>query len=239
MLYKKDLSKEDQLKLIDEAKSGNKKSKEEIVLFTVNYFLKTMYLKSFRQMNKGDFIGEAYLKILDLLNTFNRSKSDNFIGYCKIGLFRHISSLKIKLSKIVKRTSHVDSIVRSINNLKSTNLNEEEIKKKLNIEDIEKYLNLQKIECNIDDIYFHKNLINNNDNFIENVDIKNKINNCLNFLNDKEKYVIEQYYFEEKDIKEIAIGLSCSAENARQTHLTALRKLRLTPKLNELKEYVE
>jgi len=216
----KPISREKEKELIYKAKNGDLKAQNEILTSNLRF----VFNIASRYKGKGapidDLISEGNLGLIKAIYKFNPERNIKFISYAVWWIKNSIYEFIKKRQMELKIEKEEDSLYI---------VNPESLLKDESDDD---YAN--KIETVLSD---------ENDNKTKELQKGQKtiVNKILSKLNNRERFVIEQYYginCDEKNLEEIGKILGITKERVRQIKRCALNKMRSDVLLLEVSEYL-
>ncbi len=180
----------------------------------------------------NDLVSIGFEELVKLAKRYDASLNDNFWGYAQkriygamLDFLRSLDTVSRGDRKLIKE---INNIVQRIMNNHGYEPSDEEIATILDV-DVKKV----KKARNADDIYSvmpiedQLNYFDNIEKKIEEEELIEKIQEVLEEdCNEKEKLVIQLYYFEELSLKEISEILGVTESRVSQIHKNVLKKLR-------------
>lgn len=250
------LSREQEIELAKKIENGNKSAKETLINSNLRLVIK--YAKKFcgQGVAAEDLIQEGNLGLCMAADKYDYRKGFKFSTYATWWILQRIRKLMVSRYNIISIPTHVYYKAKTISNAiaefqlkhgRTPTTQELSEITKLPIRTIETTMKMPShminIESNVDndcnttfgDIISDPNEKNVEDTVANNL-IKDNIENKLNLLSEKEREVIEKYFFQGKSLQEIGDEMNRSRERVRQIKEDALYKLR---KDESLKVYLE
>lgn len=253
------LSKDEEKRLLLEAKSGDEEAKNKIIVS--NLRLVVNIAKSF--INKGlgfiDLISEGNIGLINAIDKFDIEKGFRFSTYAVWWIRQSISRAVIDKGREIRIPSYKYDILSKINFFISKYLSEyqkypnvDEISNELDInkEKIEKVLiefqDLISLNASIGNEIILEDVISNSDRdqtedeIIDDM-IREKVKDKLNSLKEREKDIVSLRYGINGDgpktLEEVGQIYGVTRERVRQIEKRALKKLKLELQ-DELEDYI-
>lgn len=191
-----------------------------------------------------DLVGYGIFGLIDAIDKFDSMKEVKFETYASLRIRGAILDQIRKMDWIPRtirqRQKKIDVVIKEIEATKGRNATEEEIAQSLGIscEEYGEWQSQMKITNVVSLNEFMEQgsevPVENNRNahfdspeeVIEKSELKQVLSDALQLLTEKEKRVIELYYFEELTLKEISSILEVSESRISQLHTRALQKMK-------------
>lgn len=191
-----------------------------------------------------DLVGYGIFGLIDAIDKYDASKDVKFETYASLrirgSILDHIRKMDWIPRTVRQRQKKLDEAVKRIEMRTGKNASEEEIAKEMGISEEE--LIVWQSQLKITNIVSLNEYVEqgtepvmdarNNSHFIQpeekiqENELKKVLKDTLEFLTEKERKVIELYYYEELTLKEISKVLSVSESRISQLHTKALLKMR-------------
>lgn len=204
-----------------------------------------------------DLISFGIIGLIDAIEKFDPSKGIKFETYATVRIRGSIIDELRKISWIPKSAFSKLSMLNNIRGQLESELNrepsDEELAKAMNlspqeVHQIQTYVNYVSL-VSLDEVFFKsdeeelqlKNIIEDSnspqpDKILEESEKSSMLNKALQMLSEKDKIILNLYYYEKLTLKEIGKVLEVSESRVSQLHSRAI--IRLREKLKELK-YIE
>lgn len=244
------LTKEEEMRIIRNAKSGDEEAKEIIIMSNLRLVAKIAlhYCKS--GVYYLDLIQEGTIGLISAIDKFDVEKGYKFSTYATWWIKKEIIDALKKKVNMIKIPNYIYLMHKKIQIFEEDYLNEtgsrpsiEEISNALEISESDIVKVKKAVEMNMINIKYldgkedddgmeikDYSTINEIDSELENLQQKNRVSTLLNRLNLREKKIIEMYYGLSEEgkytFKEIGKELNISAERVRVLKERALGKLR-------------
>ncbi len=179
----------------------------------------------------NDLVSVGYEELVKLSHRYDPKKNDNFWGYAQkriygamLDFLRSLDTLTRGNRQLVKR---IDQTIQDYMTKNDYEPSDEYLSEVLNT-DIKK---IKKARA-ADEIYSvmpiedQLNFYDDISKKIEEEELIDVIKKVLNTLNEKERLIIQLYYFEELSLKEIADILDVSESRISQIHKKTIKKIR-------------
>ncbi len=179
----------------------------------------------------NDLVSIGYEELVKLSHRYDPKKNDNFWGYAQkriygamLDFLRSLDTLTRGNRQLVKR---IDQTIQDYMTKNDYEPSDEYLSEVLNT-DIKK---IKKARA-ADEIYSvmpiedQLNFYDDISKKIEEEELIDVIKKVLNTLNEKERLIIQLYYFEELSLKEIADILDVSESRISQIHKKTIKKIR-------------
>ena len=204
----KPLSRARERRLLKLCKRGDEKAKNELLEANLKFVFDIAKRYTGRGVSIGELISEGNMGLIKAVDKFDENQDVKFISYA-VWWIKHSMLEAIRKNKLIKYVE-----------LDNENGNSYVIEKKVTDEEDESVSSCESIFSNEHD---EKKRERN----IEQIKV---VSSLLSILNQREKYVIENYYGinnnNELTLSEIGCELNLSSERVRQIKLNAIRKLR-------------
>lgn len=250
------LSREQEIELAKKIKKGNNSAKQTLINSNLRLVIK--YAKKFcgQGVAAEDLIQEGNLGLCMAADKYDYKKGFRFSTYATWWILQRIRRLMVSRYNIISVPTHVYYKAKTISNViaefqlehgRTPTTQEIAEITKLPIRTIETTMKVPShminIESNIDndcnttfgDILSDPNEKNIEDTVANNL-IKDNIKDKLYLLSEREREVVEKYFFQGKSLQEIGNEMGRTRERIRQIKEDALYKLR---KDESLKVYLE
>lgn len=199
-----------------------------------------------------DLVGYGVFGLIDAIDKFDTCKDVKFETYASLRIRGAILDQIRKMDWIPRtirqRQKKIDTVIREIETTTGKNATDEEIAKGLGISD-EEYLEWQS-QMKITSVVSLNEYMDQggpeivgdqrwNANYeipedaAQQEELKEKLKEAMETLTEKEKIVVELYYYEDLTLKEISRILEVSESRVSQLHTKALMKMK-----NRLGEYM-
>jgi len=204
----KPLSKTRERRLLRLCKRGDKKAKNELIESNLKFVFDIAKRYTGRGISIGELISEGNMGLLKAIDKFDENQDVKFISYA-VWWIRHAMLDTIKKNKLI---TYVEFEKEESNDKIIENRVADEEDEMVSPDDI--------MYSNEHEEYKHE--VNENQ--------KKIINSLIPVLNEREKFVIENYYGlndgDELTLIEIGNKLGLSSERVRQIKISGIRKLR-------------
>lgn len=181
----------------------------------------------------NDLISIGVEEMIKLSRRYDKEQNDNFWGFAKKrvngAMLDYLRSLDVMSRNNRKIIKDIDALIDEYYQENENEPDDEYLAKKLNL-DIEKIKEAraahavslllpidEQINCFNDDNTIEK---------IEKEELIEKINEILGELKERDQLIIQLYYFEELNLKEISEILNISESRISQIHKKLLKKIR-------------
>lgn len=191
-----------------------------------------------------DLVGYGIFGLIDAIDKYDANKDVKFETYASLrirgSILDHIRKMDWIPRTVRQRQKKLDEAVKRIEMRTGKNASEEEIAQEMGISEDE--LTVWQSQLKITNIVSLNEYVEqgtepvmdarNNSHFIQpeekiqENELKKVLKDTLEFLTEKERKVIELYYYEELTLKEISKVLSVSESRISQLHTKALLKMR-------------
>ena len=204
----KPLSRTRERRLLKLCKRGDEKAKNELLEANLKFVFDIAKRYTGRGISIDELISEGNIGLIKAVDKFDENQDVKFISYA-VWWIKHSMLEAIRKNKLIKYVE-----------LDNENGNSYVIEKKVADEEDESVSSCESVFSNEHD---EKKRERN----IEQIKV---VSSLLSILNQREKYVIENYYGinnkNELTLSEIGCELNLSSERVRQIKLNAIRKLR-------------
>lgn len=201
-----------------------------------------MYLG--RNVEFDDLVSYGIFGLIDAIDKFNTDKNVKFETYASLRIRGAILDQIRKMDWIPRsvrqRQRRIDEAMKAIEQRTGKTATDEQLAKELGVSDEElcnwqtqlKITNVVSLdefeengpEPNIDSS--HTARFSQPEEVVEEAELKKTLVESLDILTEKERRVIELYYYEELTLKEISVILTVSESRVSQLHTKALNKMR-------------
>lgn len=191
-----------------------------------------------------DLVGYGIFGLIDAIDKFDFMKEVKFETYASLRIRGAILDQIRKMDWIPRtirqKQKKIDAVIKEIEAEKGRNATDEEIAKGLGISDDE-YLEWQS-QMKITNVvslneyleqgsegfveYNHTSQFDAPEEVLEKKELKDVLGEALEVLTEKERKVIELYYYEELTLKEISNILEVSESRISQLHTRGLQKMK-------------
>lgn len=191
-----------------------------------------------------DLVGYGIFGLIDAIDKFDSEKDVKFETYASLrirgSILDHIRKMDWIPRTVRQKQKKLDEAVKQIEMRTGKNASEEDIAREIGISDEE--LSIWQSQLKITNIVSLNEYVEqgsepvmdarNNSHFIQpeekiqENELKEVLKDTLDLLTEKERKVIELYYYEELTLKEISKVLEVSESRISQLHTKALLKMR-------------
>lgn len=191
-----------------------------------------------------DLVGYGIFGLIDAIDKFDSEKDVKFETYASLrirgSILDHIRKMDWIPRTVRQKQKKLDEAVKQIEMRTGKNASEEDIAREIGISDEE--LSVWQSQLKITNIVSLNEYVDqgsepvmdarNNSHFIQpeekiqENELKEVLKDTLDLLTEKERKVIELYYYEELTLKEISKVLEVSESRISQLHTKALLKMR-------------
>ena len=191
-----------------------------------------------------DLVGYGIFGLIDAIDKFDAAKDVKFETYASLRIRGSILDQIRKMDWIPRtvrqKQKKLDEAIKKIEMQTGRNASEEEIAKEIGISDDE--LSIWQSQLKVTNVVSLNEYVEqgtepvmdakNNSHFIQpeekvqENELKQVLKDTLKLLTEKERRVIELYYYEELTLKEISKVLEVSESRVSQLHTTALLKMK-------------
>ena len=191
-----------------------------------------------------ELVSYGIFGLIDAIDKYNPDKQNKFETYASLRIRGEILDQIRKMDWIPRtvrqKQKQIDAAIREIEAQTGKNATDEAIAEKLGISQ-EEYLDWQ-TQLNVTNVVSLNEYIeqgsdvpngkNSSSHFsapedvYEEQELKEVLKDALNLLTEKERRVIELYYYEELTLKEISIVLEVSESRVSQLHTKALSRMK-------------
>lgn len=258
------LSHEEEIKLAEEAQSGNKTAKDKLVKSNLRFVVNVAKKYQNRGLDLTDLISEGNIGLMTAVDKFDVSKGYHFISYAVWWIRQSISkavSEKVRAVRLpLNRVAEVNQIKAALKNV-GHDLTEEqeicEVGKMLNLEPqhIREMLAISSEFVSLDapvascengtttvGDFIEESRFGNPDEELLKTSMKDDISNALDTLKPNEKTVITMRYGLDgdnpKSLKEIGDVCNLTKERIRQIEKRAIMRLHEPSRARYLSNYV-
>lgn len=258
------LSHEEEIKLAEEAQSGNKAAKDKLVKSNLRFVVNVAKKYQNRGLDLTDLISEGNIGLMTAVDKFDVSKGYHFISYAVWWIRQSISkavSEKVRAVRLpLNRVAEVNQIKAALKNV-GHNMTEEqeicEVGKMLNLEPqhIREMLAISSEFVSLDapvascengtttvGDFIEESRFGNPDEDLLKTSMKDDISNALDTLKPNEKTVITMRYGLDgdnpKSLKEIGDVCNLTKERIRQIEKRAIMRLHEPVRARYLANYV-
>lgn len=258
------LSHEEEIKLAEEAQSGNKAAKDKLVKSNLRFVVNVAKKYQNRGLDLTDLISEGNIGLMTAVDKFDVSKGYHFISYAVWWIRQSISkavSEKVRAVRLpLNRVAEVNQIKAALKNV-GHDLTEEqeicEVGKMLNLEPqhIREMLAISSEFVSLDapvascengtttvGDFIEESRFGNPDEELLKTSMKDDISNALDTLKPNEKTVITMRYGlagdNPKSLKEIGDVCNLTKERIRQIEKRAIMRLHEPSRARYLANYV-
>lgn len=258
------LSHEEEIKLAEEAQSGNKAAKDKLVKSNLRFVVNVAKKYQNRGLDLTDLISEGNIGLMTAVDKFDVSKGYHFISYAVWWIRQSISkavSEKVRAVRLpLNRVAEVNQIKAALKNV-GHDLTEEqeicEVGKMLNLEPqhIREMLAISSEFVSLDapvascengtttvGDFIEESRFGNPDEELLKTSMKDDISNALDTLKPNEKTVITMRYGLDgdnpKSLKEIGDVCNLTKERIRQIEKRAIMRLHEPSRARYLANYV-
>ena len=191
-----------------------------------------------------DLVSYGIFGLIDAIDKYDRNKQNKFETYASLRIRGEILDQIRKMDWIPRtvrqRQKQIDTAIREIESLTGRNASDEEIAQKLGISQDEycdwqsqlKITNVVSLNEFMESGSDVPNARNSSSHFAnpeeryEENELKEVLRDSLNLLTEKERRVIELYYYEDLTLKEISVILEVSESRVSQLHTKALTRMK-------------
>ena len=194
----------------------------------------SMYLG--HNVEYDDLVSYGIFGLIDAIDKFNLEKNVKFETYASLRIRGAILDQIRKMDWIPRsvrqRQRKIDEAMKQIEMRTGKTASDEELAKQLGLTDEElcswqtqlKVTNVVSLNELIDSV--HPVRFSQPEEVVEEAELKEKLAESLELLTEKERRVIELYYYEDMTLKEISKILEVSESRISQLHTKALNKMR-------------
>lgn len=258
------LSHEEEIKLAEEAQSGNKAAKDKLVKSNLRFVVNVAKKYQNRGLDLTDLISEGNIGLMTAVDKFDVSKGYHFISYAVWWIRQSISkavSEKVRAVRLpLNRVAEVNQIKAALKNVRHDMTEEQEIcevGKMLNLEPqhIREMLAISSEFVSLDapvascengtttvGDFIEESRFGNPDEDLLKTSMKDDILNALDTLKPNEKTVITMRYGLDgdnpKSLKEIGDVCNLTKERIRQIEKRAIMRLHEPSRARYLANYV-
>ncbi len=191
-----------------------------------------------------DLVSYGIFGLIDAIDKYDLNKQNKFETYASLRIRGEILDQIRKMDWIPRtvrqRQKQIDTAIREIESLTGRNASDEEIAQKLGISQDEycdwqsqlKITNVVSLNEFMESGSDVPNARNSSSHFAnpeeryEENELKEVLRDSLNLLTEKERRVIELYYYEDLTLKEISVILEVSESRVSQLHTKALIRMK-------------
>ncbi|MGN0482755.1 MAG: FliA/WhiG family RNA polymerase sigma factor [Lachnospiraceae bacterium] len=191
-----------------------------------------------------DLVSYGIFGLIDAIDKFDMGKEVKFETYASLRIRGSILDQIRKMDWIPRtirqKQKRMDEAIRAVETKTGKNANDEEVAKELGVSEAElltwqtqlKITNVVSLNEYVEQGSEPAMDARGNSQFtqpedaVQQEELSNKLQNALELLTEKERKVIELYYYEDLTLKEISVVLDVSESRISQLHTKALAKMK-------------